>query len=394
MKRRHNASGVKKRILFVQISLSSKGGGKAVAAWMVEALKKEYELTLLTCHAVDFEAINRHYGTSLKPSDFKVSLVPRPIQQAIDIIPIINRKSLLIWWCKIKRLQFDILMAATEFDLGSRGVQYVHYPRLGERRMQAPLRHRGLWHLLSLKRNQFYLWRIFSGFSFDRMLENKTLINSEWTKRLFYEVYGVEATTVYPPVPGNFTDIPWEKKEVGFVCIGRFDEQKRLPDIIEILAAVRSHDPNIHLHIIGSSQGCDQEHYELVRKKAEENGDWVHLNENVSREELTDLVCRHRYGIHGKVDEHFGIAVAEMVRGGCIVFVPDSGGQMEIVGNETRLLYHTDEEAVDKILGVMTRPEEQVELRNFLNARKDLFTAEQFVRRIQEVVRDDFADAG
>ena len=96
----------------------------------------------------------------------------------------------------------------------------------------------------------------------------------------------------------------------------------------------------------------------------------------------------HRYGIHGTAEEHFGIAVAELMRAGCLVFVPRGGGQIEIVGGDERLLYETPEDAVAKIVRAMSDPDVQGSLRNYLGSRKELFSTEQFVHRIQELVRD------
>ncbi len=387
---------VKKRILFVHTGLFPSGGGDAVAAWMIEALKNKNKVTLLTWTPVDYAAINRHYGTSLHPSDFKISFLPAIIRWAMNLIPgaktrKFHKKMILMRWCKLMRHRYDILMGSeSEFDFGGRGIQYVHYPRWGW--IREPLHHNGFRYLISFMRIHIRPWRIMSGLSLDRMCQNKTLVNSEWTRSKFYEIHGIDATTVYPPVPGEFPDVPWEEKEVGFVCIGRIFNGKRHEEIIDILKVVRSHVPEVHLHIIGTAAGCNQEYYERVRSKVEANDTWVYLHENVSRDEITDMICRHRYGIHGKVNEHFGIAVAEMMRGGCIVFVPDSGGQVEIVGNEERLLYHTPDEAVNKILHVIKQPREQAELQDGLGARKDLFTADSFVQRIQEEVRDFLAD--
>ena len=385
-------NSLQKRILFIQPNLNPPGGAEALVAWMIEALKDEYDLTLLTWTPVDFASINRYYGTSLGPSDIKVFVVPAVIRRVIGLIPdawAFQRHAVLMRWCKCIRHRYDLLLSASnEIDFGSRGIQYMHYPYQEVNWVLEPQHLSGLGYLTSFIKTRIRPWRIISGFSFDRMRRNKTLTNSEWTRSRFYEVYGADATTVYPPVPGDFPDVPWEEKKIGFVCIGRISGEKKYEEIIDILMAVRSHVPEVHLHIIGSTVAYDQECYERVQRKLKANDDWVFLHEGVSREELTDIVCRHRYGIHGMVNEHFGIAVAEMMRGGCIVFVPDSGGQVEIVGNEERLLYHTPEEAVHKILRVINQPQEQTELRGNLGLRKDLFTAEKFVRQIQEVVGD------
>lgn len=61
---------------------------------------------------------------------------------------------------------------------------------------------------------------------------------------------------------------------------------------------------------------------------------------------------------------------------------------MEIVGREQRLMYGTDEEAVQKIVRVMNSSDEQSSLRDHLSSRKELFSAETFMRRIREIVRE------
>ena len=118
-----------------------------------------------------------------------------------------------------------------------------------------------------------------------------------------------------------------------------------------------------------------------------ENASWIFLEENLSREELVRLVSMHRYGIHGMTEEHFGIAVAELMRVGCLVFIPRGGGQVEIVEGDERLLYATAEEAAEKIIQVMSDRDLQQVLRTHLASKKDRFSTEQFMRRFQELVR-------
>ena len=175
-----------------------------------------------------------------------------------------------------------------------------------------------------------------SDFSFDRMKGNLSLVNSEWTGRRFRDLYGVEPVTLYPPVPGAFPHVPWEEREDGFVCIGRIHPGKRLDWIIETIARTRRIAPRLRLHIVGTRGQKPEEVMRLRRLRPflEANSSWVHLHEDLPRDELANLAARQRYGIHAQVDEHFGIAPAEMVRAGCITFVHDSGGQVEIMGND------------------------------------------------------------
>ncbi len=88
--------------------------------------------------------------------------------------------------------------------------------------------------------------------------------------------------------------------------------------------------------------------------------------------------------------EPFGMAVAELISGGCITFVPNSGGQVEIVGNDERLIYTSREDAVNKILRALREPDYQESLRDHVASRRTLFGSERFVSRIRQVMSDYF----
>ena len=77
------------------------------------------------------------------------------------------------------------------------------------------------------------------------------------------------------------------------------------------------------------------------------------------------------------VGEHFGIAPAELQRGGCITFVPDDGGVVEIVGGDERLIYHSEEDAVEKIDRMLSDPELRAATVRDVVARAALFTEER-----------------
>ena len=115
-------------------------------------------------------------------------------------------------------------------------------------------------------------------------------------------------------------------------------------------------------------------------------GSWIEFRQDLSRDEVRQLMARHRYGIHGMREEHFGMAPAELVRAGQIVWVPRGGGQMEIVGEEPALMYDTDDDAVEKILAVMASAAEQTRLRDLLEQRGQLFSTDRFVNEVREIV--------
>jgi glycosyltransferase involved in cell wall biosynthesis len=110
------------------------------------------------------------------------------------------------------------------------------------------------------------------------------------------------------------------------------------------------------------------------------------MREEVSREELQQALAHARYGLHAMIDEHFGMAVAEMAAGGCLVFVPDSGGQTEIVGREQRLMYASPAEAVEKIAAVLDDDHRRTEVREALAAHVTRFSAEHFKHQLRTIV--------
>jgi glycosyltransferase involved in cell wall biosynthesis len=376
-----------KKILLVQPSLQPPGGANGVAAWIIEGLKGEHALSVLTWTPIDVASINRFYGTSLRAPDFTACRVDPILRSLIDRLPRPMGKlktSLLLRACKRIKDDYDVIISANnEADFGRRGIQYIHFPRAYQSHQNGYLPQDPLSRALTTAYYEFCRW--ISGFSFERMKQNLTLVNSDWTATKVRERHGIEATTLYPPVLGMFPDVPWENRDNGFIAIGRITPEKELDKMIDSLAAVRSQGWDIHLHVVGCPD--DRRYYKRILRRARENASWVFLEQDLSREDLVQLASTHRYGIHGMAEEHFGIAVAELVWAGCLVFVPRGGGQVEIVGGDDRLLYGAAEEAVAKITLVMSDPDMQRSLRAHLASRRELFSTERFMRRIQEVVR-------
>jgi glycosyltransferase involved in cell wall biosynthesis len=384
-----------KKVLFVQPVLGPPGGGNAVANWMLEALKQEHAVTVLTWQPFDVAAINRFYGTSFRRSDFTVLRGPLLLRLFFRLDPdpeSFQPHNYLLRLCKQIGHEYDVLITSNnESDFGRRGIQYIHYPYLSRQaarsaHLDGASRSR---RLLALLQGKLRPWMFISDYSFERMRSNLTLVNSDWTGRRVNEQYGTRSITLYPPVPGAFPHVPWDERDNSFICIGRLAPGKRFERIIEILAQVRRAVPGVRLHIVGT-QGVTREeraYYRRLSAMVQANASWVHLHENLPRGELVQLIARQRYGLHAQVDEHFGIAVGEMVCAGCITFVHNSGGQVEIVGNDPRLGYDTTEDAVRKIASVLSDRRQQADLRQFLDTRKELFSTQRFVHELRNIVR-------
>lgn len=379
-----------RRILVVRSSLAP-GGGSVVAAWMVEALRRDHRVTLLTWERPELGAVDRFCGTSLAAGGFDLALVARAARSLARRCPtpmILLRHHWLMREARQRAGDHDVVIGGdNEGDLGGGGIQYVHYPMLTPVKRD-PGR---AWYgrlPLTLRTYHAVAARV-TGYRAARMRTNLTLVNSDFIGTQVRALHGVETVTLYPPVPGNFPVVPWEARRNGFLAVGRLAPEKRLETVIAIIAAVRVTHPDVELHLVGAAD--DPAYARRVRRVVGDHDGWVFLHEDVDRAELVRLVVQHRWGIHAMPDEHFGIAVAEMVRGGCVVFVPDGGGPAEIVGDAPALRFGSEDDAVGKIRAVLDDTSLQESLRTQLAARQTHFTAERFVDRLREIVRHHLA---
>jgi len=96
-------------------------------------------------------------------------------------------------------------------------------------------------------------------------------------------------------------------------------------------------------------------------------------------------MARHKFGINGCRREAFGIAVAEQVKAGCIAFVPDGGGQTEIIDHRM-LIFKNEDDAVRKIEAVLSSVNVQENLRGHLAVRARELSTEKFMNSVREIV--------
>src|SRR5262245_40144114 len=353
---------------------------------MLQALKDDYEVTLYTWWPVDVEAINRFWGTSIRAADFHTTRVPDWLRRLVDAPPLplaMLRTAVMLNSVRRRLAGFDIAVTANnEADFGTVGVQYVHYPWNMFPRPAVDLR----WYHFGFLLAPYYRLCVgLSGFSADSMRRNLSLVTSGGTGRQAWMRYKIASRTVYPPVTNQASSVPWEARASEFICVGRIAPEKEIERVLDIFAGVRAAFPAVRLHVVGTAD--HPRYYRRIASRIRAAGGWIQLHENLSRDELNALTGRVRYGIHGMREEHFGMAPAEMVRAGCIVWVPDGGGQVEIVG-DPRLTYATIEAAVTKITATLRDDAEQARLRAHLATRAPLFTTERFMQQVRAAVAD------
>jgi len=364
------------------------GGSEPCALWAVEALKDQFEVTLITSSEVDLDQLNRYYGTHLQAHELRVIRIPVPVPFKWVKGFFMLRYFRLARYCRKNSSRFQVMFSSyNPMDFGKRGIQYILDPHFNQELLSQmagrPGGIRGFFYMDSPWRRFYqFIYKTLSGVTVGGFNKNLTLVDSDWTGRLTQQFMCIETTTVYPPVVAGFKPKPWEDKEQGFICIGRINPEKEIEKIIDILSRLRARGFELHLHIVGTIGSAA---YFQYLKKLSSLKDWVFFEIGVPFSRKKELLETHRYGIHGRQNEPFGIAVAEMVKAGCLVWVPQGGGQVEIV-DQTELTYMSSDDAVAKISSVLASPASQGRLRRHLSQRARLFSTAVYMQNIKKTV--------
>jgi glycosyltransferase involved in cell wall biosynthesis len=381
-------SVVRRRVLVAHPYVGIVGGGNAVAAWALQALREEFQVTLATLGPVDCAALNRSFGTSLQESDFSIRIAPRRYFTLLRCVPTAGAQveiALTTRWAREldAKERFDVLLSThNEMDFGRAALQYVHFPWAYLPRPEAELR---WFHQIPgvLAAYRGFCQQVAGG-SIQGSRANLSLANSQFVAAKIKQVYGVDAEILYPPVPGSYPDIPWEQRRSSAVAIGRMHHIKRWELVVEIVDRVRSRGVDLGLTLINQPDAVD---YGRRIAALAANRPWFRILTGLTREQLAQEVAQHRYGIHAMEEEHFGIAVAEILRAGCIPFVHDSGGPVEIVGGQKELRFRTADEGAGAIAAVLGDAALRDRLRGFLGKQRERFSTEIFCESLLQTVR-------
>lgn len=379
---------MKPRVAVVHPGLVPGGGSEACAMWTVQALRPDHDVALVTTGRPDLAALDRSCGTALAGTGLEVLAVAPPpgTRKRFDAL----RGFRLARYCRRLAPEFDLMISTYNvMDFGRPGIQ-----RIADFSFDDALRrelHAGSAHPASPARSLYLgLARALAGGTGDGWRRNLTVANSEWTRRLFEARFGLSAAVVYPPVAGPPSPPgPWEEREDGFVVMGRLVPEKGLDLVVDILARVRESRP-VHLHVLGRE--VRPAYTRAVRALRRRHGDWIRLEGPVYGAAKADFLAGHKYGLSGCRSEAFGLAVAETVKAGAVVWVPDGGGQTEIVAHPD-LVYRDAAGAAASILSVLGSPERQAALRRHLEDRAAAFSADRFAAGMRAVVRDFLQDA-
>lgn len=384
------ASVMKKKVLIVHqqiFGLERVGGAEALCAWTIQALKDDYNITVAVPYSGNMtqhpELLNAQYGTALGPEDFSVIVPFHPILHTFLSRSWILHTHVFMRYVRALGPKYDVCISTyNEIDFGREvtGLQYLHYPMLPETQGTA-------WRFLAGNMYRRLVSNLF-GFRQERMLQNRTLTCSRWTRSIIEKRYPVSVEVLYPPVPDPVVTTPWEKRTQQFLFVGRISPEKRIEDCIEILTGVRERGYDVSLCIVGPAPVHE---YALSLYAKATKLPWVRFYGSASVVELTSLFGQSRYGINGTQDEQFGIALAQMCRAGCVVFAPAQGGQMEVLRHDSRILFTDMHDAIEKIVAVLGDLQLGQNLHASAAQESSDFDPSHFMTQIRDITEDMLA---
>lgn len=367
------------------------GGSEATAMWTLQALQDRAAVTLTTASLVDFDRLNRIYGTQVSPEKITFQPAPRFLGA--------NSGSRLAYWqrafferfCARLSSRFDLCISAyNPIQFNCPAMQLIGDFSFNENcRLELyPTASQRVTHRRSLMRTVYLMVGHLIAGHREYSLGSKTdwiVANSNWTASQLKRSFDLsDIFVLYPPAIYCEANVNAVRDPLGFICMGRVSPEKELETIIHILDKVRNAGYPVTLDILGSFGNCS--YAQKIQKMVEQRREWIRTPGFLNPDEKCGLFSRRTFGLHACRVEAFGIAVAEMAAAGVIPFVPSSGGVGEVVADGS-LVYTDEEDAVCKIIARIKNSQTLPELREAVVKRALCFRPETFVSELTTIVQ-------
>lgn len=375
-----------------------RGGSESRVMWLLQTLKDAYDVTLVTTRDVDLVDLNHFYGTAVGRNEITIRCAPVPwfMKNSSGIAGLRG----VLYERFTQRIGHEYDLCISAYNLTDWGAPALHFiadfvwdrelvkifdptPRQGAKLIHQDnfLRRAYLQLCRLIRKNGKPIASFFDG-------THQLIANSQWSSDQIENKYGyVCDAVVFPPVLSAFRPVKWKEREYGFVSIGRVAQEKRVEQQIDIMERVRALGHNLHFHIIGE---VENDPYGNMIKEKCAGKPWVHLEGRKVGLEKERLLTKHKFALHTRPHEAFGITVAEYVKAGCIPFLPDSGGQVEVAPfNE--LQFGSVEDAVLKIDKILRSETLQQTLLQKLETQKNTFSSDRFCSQARQIVDEWFA---
>ena len=368
------------KVLIVTKHMLSWGGAAIVNAFIVDALLKLGFEVKVICYSVDeLIKFKQYLGVDFDTPYLTIEIVNGRFQDIIQKSGYLNSFYLMRF---VKRMKFDdhILFSTwDEMDFGRKAIQYIHWIS------HHPSSNNGskpVANSFGDKLRTFYRFLVSTFFAFNKknVKNNISIFNSRFTKKQFEKLYGeTSGEVVHPPlmIDESFRE-KFSERENGFIYSGRISRDKNIHKMIEFIAKIRDTSSDFHFHIVGPTS--DEEYKNgLIQNYPY---DWMAFEGNKTREELSEILGKHKYSLQGRYLEPFGMAAAESCKMGCLTFVPSRSGAAELIKYDS-LKFDDFRDLPEKFKALQNDPELQCKISGQLVAQFADLTPDGFQKQIQ-----------
>jgi glycosyltransferase involved in cell wall biosynthesis len=360
------------------------GGSECAVAWGLQALAEDHDVTICTASDYQPDALNRDYGTRLtagmithlRAPSVRIPMVGHRMTQLQHAV--FERS------CRRVAADYDVCVSLYTFvDFGRPAIQRIADFSFDDRALSCvnPVAASRLPGVGTWFRTAYSAWcGQIRGRTERHVTDSADILvaNSQWTAKVLLDTLGRHShCVVYPPLPPLPT-VRGQRDPMKFVMLGRVSPEKRIEEAVLTLAAVREAGHPVTLAVAGK---CNNDSYGREVRALVEKHPWVRLTGHLDMTTRAALMAGATYGIHACEGEAFGIAVAEMMTSGLLVFVPKSGGVAELVPDSS-LTYGNRSEAVARICAVLSDDVARASLGHAIRDRAEAFSAETYMERI------------
>lgn len=373
-------------ILLVHPQFSKIGGAEKVSLKIIELLTSNFDVNLTILSTTDFDVqhIENHSGFSIDTSRINCIIVKIPAFLRYRFfhlkIALLHRKA------KQLAPSFSHCISTyNELDFGKPAFQYVHHPMMASDSVLSK-KH--------LARKKPILITVISVFirklshmlaqrNLDTIANNITATNSNFINTIYQEIYTAPSRVIYPSILGELKKADIQKKK-QVLCVSRFAPNKNLFGLFKLFNMISQECPGIDFVIAGQIE--DEAYFNSIKKIAQNQTYNLTLISNASREEIVTLFRESEYYINPKEYEHFGIAVLEAMNYGCIPFVHNSGGSIELIPIN-KLRFTNSEHIVKTINSLETSLQDKTELIEKLSLQSKSMSEKRFENEMIDLLK-------
>jgi len=210
------------------------------------------------------------------------------------------------------------------------------------------------------------------------------MTNSSWTAEYIKRTYGNDRVyVVHPPVNvEELSTLSYERGKI-VLTISRIDLGKRIVEIPKIARLV----PEAEFYLVGATGPSSRPALRAIEEASRGLRNF-HLETDVPRKRILELMTQASVYLHPPFAEHFGIAIAEAAAAGLVpVVYRDGGGWTDIASRVDQGLGYTSVEEAARIVRSLLNDAERLKALS-TRAREVAkgFSYERFKIRLSEVI--------